>query len=121
MNTQSKHVLVTGASGFVGTHLVRALRGAGYTVFTHSTRDGDISNCSLSFEDVGHVFHLAARTFVPESWSAPMGFYQVNLSRHCQYPRFLPAERGVAYIDELLRLRLSRPVADHRRGAFTGP
>ena len=79
MNTQSKHVLVTGASGFVGTHLVRALRGAGYTVFTHSTRDGDISNCSLSFEDVGHVFHLAARTFVPESWSAPMGFYQVNL------------------------------------------
>ena len=25
------------------------------------------------------MFHLAARTFVPESWSAPLGFYEVNL------------------------------------------
>lgn len=79
MNLQSKRVLVTGADGFVGTHLVKALRAAGHVVFTHSTRQGDIANCGLSFEGVGHVFHLAARTFVPDSWSAPLGFYQVNL------------------------------------------
>jgi nucleoside-diphosphate-sugar epimerase len=48
-------------------------------VVTHTRRQGDIRNCLLNFEGVGHVFHLAARTFVPESWSAPLGFYEVNL------------------------------------------
>jgi nucleoside-diphosphate-sugar epimerase len=79
MNLQSKCVLVTGADGFIGTHLVKALRAAGYVVLTHSTREGDIASCGLSFEGVGHVFHLAARTFVPDSWSAPLDFYEVNL------------------------------------------
>ena len=79
MHLQSKSVLVTGADGFIGAHLVRALRAAGHIVWTHTRRQGDIRNCHLSFEGVGHVFHLAARTFVPESWSAPLGFYEVNL------------------------------------------
>ena len=79
MNLQNNSVLVTGASGFIGTHLVEALRASGHNVLTHSTRQGDIASCGLSFEGVGHVFHLAARTFVPDSWSAPLGFYEVNL------------------------------------------
>jgi nucleoside-diphosphate-sugar epimerase len=79
MDLQNKSVLVTGADGFIGAHLVRALRAAGHIVWTHTRRQGDIRNCHLSFEGVGHVFHLAARTFVPESWSAPLGFYEVNL------------------------------------------
>jgi nucleoside-diphosphate-sugar epimerase len=79
MNLQSKSVLVTGADGFIGAHLVKALRAAGHVVCTHSTRQGDIKNCRLSFEGVSHVFHLAARTFVPDSWSAPLSFYEVNL------------------------------------------
>jgi len=79
MNLQSKSVLVTGADGFIGAHLVTALRAAGHIVLTHTRRQGDIRNCLLNFEGVGHVFHLAARTFVPESWSAPLGFYEVNL------------------------------------------
>ena len=74
-----KSVLVTGADGFIGSHLVKALRAVGHVVFTHSTRQGDIRNCNLSFEGVGHVFHLAARTFVPDSWSAPLSFYEVNV------------------------------------------
>jgi nucleoside-diphosphate-sugar epimerase len=72
-------VLVTGADGFIGTHLVRALHAAGHTVFAHSSRDGHIAHCTLDFTEVGHVFHLAARTFVPESWSAPLAFYEVNV------------------------------------------
>jgi nucleoside-diphosphate-sugar epimerase len=79
MNLRNKSVLVTGADGFIGSHLVPVLLAAGYTVFTHSTRQGDIRNCTLNFEDVGHVFHLAARTFVPDSWSAPLKFYEVNV------------------------------------------
>jgi nucleoside-diphosphate-sugar epimerase len=79
MSLPSKGILVTGANGFIGSHLVLALRAGGYPVWTHSTRDGDIRTCDLSFEGVGHVFHLAARTFVPDSWAAPLSFYEVNL------------------------------------------
>jgi nucleoside-diphosphate-sugar epimerase len=74
-----KAVLVTGANGFIGRHLVRALRAAGHLVFTHSRGERDIANCRLNFEGVGHVFHLAAQTFVPDSWSGPLGFYEVNV------------------------------------------
>jgi nucleoside-diphosphate-sugar epimerase len=79
MNVQNKSVLVTGADGFIGSHLVPALLTAGYNIFTHTRREGDIRNCPLSYEGVGHVFHLAARTFVPDSWSAPLPFYEVNV------------------------------------------
>jgi nucleoside-diphosphate-sugar epimerase len=77
--SQSKRILVTGATGFIGTHLTRALSASGYQVVPHSSRFGDIAACELDFPDVGHVFHLAARTFVPESWKNPLSYYRVNL------------------------------------------
>jgi len=77
--TSSRRVLVTGASGFLGTHLTKALGAAGYRVEPHSSRSGDIANCEFDVADVGHVFHLAARTFVPESWKDPLSFYRVNV------------------------------------------
>jgi len=75
----SRRILVTGASGFIGTHLTSALNAMGYRVVPHSSQSGDIASCELDFEDIGHVFHLAARTFVPESWKHPLSFYRVNL------------------------------------------
>lgn len=71
-------VLVTGADGFIGRHLTRALKATGRSVSEHSLKDGDIARGQLEFEGVAHVFHLAGKTFVPESWNAPQAFYEVN-------------------------------------------
>jgi nucleoside-diphosphate-sugar epimerase len=72
-------ILVTGASGFVGAHLIPALRGRGYQVLTHSHQDGDIAGDRLDFPEVRHVFHLAARSFVPDAWKDPLSFYRTNV------------------------------------------
>jgi len=72
-------VFVTGATGFVGAHLVQALRAQGRHVVTHSRADGDIARCPLRFDAVESVVHLAGRSFVPESWQQPRDFYDVNL------------------------------------------
>ena len=72
-------VLVTGATGFIGRRLVAALKKRGQHVVTHSSRDGDIADCPIGGAGVGHVFHLAARTYVPDSWKDPLAFYKVNV------------------------------------------
>jgi nucleoside-diphosphate-sugar epimerase len=74
----NKTVLVTGASGFIGRPLADKLEGVGYSVIRHSEAHGDIASCLLP-SAVDHVFHLAARTFVPDSWSAPLPFYTTNI------------------------------------------
>lgn len=71
-------ILVTGATGFIGRHLTAALRAKGLIVIARGSADGDIS-CAPINEVVGHVFHLAGKTFVPESWEAPFNFYAVNV------------------------------------------
>jgi nucleoside-diphosphate-sugar epimerase len=86
-------ILVTGATGFLGRHLVAALESRGLAVRQHSSRDGDIANCTLPMEGVGHVFHLAAKSYVPESWQNPRAFYHtnvlgtVNVLEHCRQNR----------------------------------
>jgi nucleoside-diphosphate-sugar epimerase len=73
-------ILVTGASGFVGTHLIAALRERGEQVVAHNSASGDIAHEELRVPgDVRHVFHLAARTYVPDSWRTPREFYEVNV------------------------------------------
>jgi nucleoside-diphosphate-sugar epimerase len=74
-------VLVTGARGFVGRALCRSLVSLGHEVLELSRADGDISN-PATLKSIGpaeHVFHLAARTFVPDSWNDPRGFHVTNV------------------------------------------
>ena len=72
-------VLVTGATGFVGRHLRRALEAVGHTVHTHSSAVGDIAQGLPAYAGVTHVFHLAGRTFVPDSWRNTASFYAANV------------------------------------------
>lgn len=76
---RDKHVVVTGASGFLGQALVRRLQSLGSHVRALSRRDGfRLLEDSLPLEGAEHVFHLAAETGVPASWQDPAGFHLVN-------------------------------------------
>jgi len=74
-------ILVTGANGFVGRALCEALRARGHAVVELSHWDGDIADPKTLdvLGSVEHVFHLAARTFVPDSWQDPFGFQKTNV------------------------------------------
>lgn len=72
-------VLVTGASGFVGRHLANRLEALGKTVIRASRGQGiDLTKDLLPLDGVGHVFHAAARTGVPNSWEDPLQFIEAN-------------------------------------------
>lgn len=74
-------LLVTGATGFLGRALCSSLQGKHHEVVAFSSGDGDIATGG-TLDTVGpmdHVFHLAGRTFVPDSWNDPVDFNRVNV------------------------------------------
>ncbi|HEY4784736.1 MAG TPA: NAD(P)-dependent oxidoreductase [Bacteroidales bacterium] len=74
-------ILVTGASGFIGKHLVPQLRGAGYDVIEVNSCNGDVADESTwnNFTSAELVIHLAGKSFVPDSWSNPTQYVRCNL------------------------------------------
>ncbi len=81
MSTQ--RILVTGATGFVGKDLISHLQATGQATFGLSLSGGDdirSPSCLNRYLDKGieTVFHLAAKTFVPESWKTPDDYYRTN-------------------------------------------
>lgn len=75
-----KSLIVTGANGFIGTHLVKALSAAGHAVTAAESSDGDISlqTTWLRLPSADVVIHLAAKSSVPASWEYPPDFVQTN-------------------------------------------
>lgn len=74
-------VLVTGASGFIGSWLVPLLIEGGHRVTAVDETAGDVADESTwdSFPRAEVVVHLAARSFAPDSWAEPSRFLRDNL------------------------------------------
>ena len=103
MNWNGKKVLVTGAGGFIGSHLTERLveLGADVRALVHynalgsygwldqsplkdsldivagDIRDRDVVNTTMKDRDV--VFHLAALIAIPFSYSAPSSYIHTNI------------------------------------------
>ena len=73
-------VLVTGAEGFIGRYLVSRLKSDGHDVTEYRHSDGDLTdrNSLDAYTGFEAVYHLAAKTFVPESWEDPYGYVGGN-------------------------------------------
>ncbi len=105
MTFQSAKVLVTGAGGFIGSHLIEALHAAGaqVTALVHYDSRPDLANLELissatksqirvvagNVEDPflvssavagqDFVFHLAALIAIPHSYVAPLSYVRTNV------------------------------------------
>ena len=75
-----KSVLVTGADGFLGHHILRDLTGRGFDVLPKRRTDGDVTRSTTwdKFPASDFLVHLAGLTFVPASWENPTEFVQSN-------------------------------------------
>lgn len=74
-------ILITGSSGFVGTHLVKKLAGKYEIVRYDLVRGQDVLNSRLlakKLQGVNLVIHLAAFISAQESWVKPMEYMKNN-------------------------------------------
>jgi len=88
MGLKGKSILVTGASGFVGKHLVEELRSRGAEVFALDSRGPApidirdwqaVKRFGSKLGRLDLVYHLAALVFVPHSFENPRETYEVNV------------------------------------------
>lgn len=76
-----KNILITGSRGFIGKALFQKIQSQfpGYSLFGFDIDDGDLAFVKPSYNNIDHVIHLAARTFIPDSWKEPYDFYRTNV------------------------------------------
>jgi len=99
----SKKVFVTGADGFIGSHLVELLVSKGYSVKALAQYNsfnnwgwleeasclkdievvtGDVRDpffCEKEIQDIDMMFHLAALIAIPYSYQAPQSYVETNI------------------------------------------
>ena len=83
------HILVTGSSGFIGTHLVNELKADGHEVqgWDLHGRNEEGQPTPRNFKDIKDVYlkqfdrvvHLAALADVRKSFEAPDKWYETNV------------------------------------------
>jgi len=75
-----KSVLVTGADGFLGSHILRDLTRHGFNVFSKRRIDGDVTKSTTwdKFPAIDYLVDLAGLTFIPASWENPTDFVRSN-------------------------------------------
>lgn len=76
-------ILVTGSTGFIGKNLIPRLEECGYIVYPVAKSLGfDLCNdSSLDLflnKGISTIFHLAGKTYVPDSWNTTSSFYEIN-------------------------------------------
>lgn len=73
-------ILVTGASGFIGKRFIALHSVLGDEVITVGKDSGDVAEEKTwqCYPQADVVIHLAGRSFVPDSWTNPMGFLRSN-------------------------------------------
>ena len=73
---QGKKAVVTGGAGFIGTHIVAALKERGFTVEVFDNKTGgnilDEQSLAKAFAGAEYVFHVAAMPRVPYSIEHPV-------------------------------------------------
>lgn len=111
-------VLVTGATGYIGSHLCKLLKQKGYYVkgwdinfhgeyndvsFIDLFEKVDISNVMYNEQEFDAVVHLAGRSVVPQSLKEPSEYYRVNtmgtdhLLSKVKTPNFIFASTSSAF------------------------
>lgn len=77
-----KRILVSGSNGFIGKNLCQALSRRNYQVIQIPSSSEfdlcDITNVE-NLPDVDIIIHLAAKSYIPESFKKPSIFYQNNV------------------------------------------
>ena len=94
------NIIVTGGSGFIGLYLVKRLKSMGENIISWDIKNNINITDWQQIREVEHfdaVFHLASKSFVPESYHSPLDFYHTNIV-------------GTLNILELCRIRGARMI-----------
>ena len=75
-----KKIIITGSTGFIGKTLIREFMSEDYKIYGLSSKDGDVclKDTWENMPKADVLIHLAAKTFVPNSWDNEKSFIDTN-------------------------------------------